>query len=132
MDTAAADAVLALTNELRVRNGLSPLPLNGALDASADAYAAVLAANDWFAHEGPDGSTMVSRAEAAGYTAWTYLSENLYLGFYQATAASIFDVWATSPSHLSNILSDRITEMGVACWVSGEQRWCVQELGTRD
>ncbi|MDP2674981.1 MAG: CAP domain-containing protein, partial [Dehalococcoidia bacterium] len=123
--------VYALTNELRAENGLPPLAHNGALDGSADSYAATLAANDWFAHEGPDGSTLRSRIEAAGYSRWTYLSENLYRGFYGDPAGSIVQAWADSPGHYSNMLGQQITEIGVGCYVNGDFRWCVQDFGNR-
>jgi len=130
-DRAAATAVYALTNELRLENGLPPLSHNGALDASANGYAAILAAYDWFAHEGPDGSTLRSRIEAAGYSRWRYLSENLYRGFYGDKAGSIVQAWADSPGHYSNMLGQQITETGVGCYVSGDLRWCVQDFGDR-
>ena len=130
-DRAAAAAVYALTNELRVEKGLPPLSDNGALDASANGYAATLAANDWFAHEGPDGSTLRSRTEAAGYSGWRYLSENLYRGFYGDKAGSIVQAWADSPGHYSNMLGQQITEIGVGCYVNGDLRWCVQDFGDR-
>src|SRR3990170_2346250 len=60
-DPAVAAAVYALTNEMRTNAGLTPLARNSALDGSAGSYAGVLGTNDWFAHEGPDGSTLASR-----------------------------------------------------------------------
>ena len=90
-----------------------------------------MALNDWFAHQGPDGSTHVSRVEAAGYSGWSFLAENLYKGFYGDSAASILQTWATSPSHLSAMLSSQATEIGVGCYVSGDLRWCAQEFGAR-
>ena len=130
-DRAAAAAVYALTNGLRGDNGLPALAHNSALGRSADSYAATLAAYDWFAHEGPDGSTLRSRAEAAGYSGWVYLSENLYRGFYGETAASVVQAWVKSPGHYSNMLGKRITEIGVGCYVKGNLRWCVQDFGDR-
>jgi len=130
-DPAAAAAVYALTNELRANSGLPPLALNSALDGSANSYAAVLATYDWFAHEGPDGSTLKSRAEAAGYSGWRYLSENLYRGFYGDAAERIVRAWVNSPGHYSNLTGQQITEIGVGCYVSGDLRWCVQDFGDR-
>ena len=130
-DPATAAAVYALTNELRADSGLPPLALNDALNGSANSYAAVLATYDWFAHEGPDGSTIKSRAEAAGYSSWIYLSENLYRGFYGDAAERIVQAWADSPGHLSNLTGQQITEIGVGCYISGNLRWCVQDFGDR-
>jgi len=90
-----------------------------------------MAANDWFAHSGPDGSILSSRAAAAGYTGWSYMAENLYLGFYGEPAANIIQAWVDSPSHRSAMLSNAATEIGVGCYVSGDYRWCVQDFGAR-
>ena len=126
-----AAAILTLTNELRAQHGLPPLPANSALTAAAQAYAETMAVNDWFAHEGPDGSSTATRATAAGYTGWSYLAENLYRGFYGEAPATIIQAWVASPAHLSVMLSERATEIGVGCYVVGDTRWCAQEFGAR-
>lgn len=130
-DTETATAILALTNDLRAQYGLPPLAANGALAAAAQAYAETMAANDWFAHNGPDGSTLSSRVTASGYTGWSYLSENLYRGYYGESAASIIQAWVASATHLHAMLSVSATEIGVGCYVSGDYRWCVQDFGAR-
>lgn len=130
-DTATAAAVLSLTNELRAQNGLPPLAANSALSAAAQAYSETMAVNDWFAHEGPDGSTLATRATAAGYTGWTFLAENLYSGYSGDSAEAIISAWAASPGHLQAILSTQATEIGVGCYVSGAARYCVQDFGAR-
>ncbi len=124
-------AIISLTNELRAQHGLPPLAVNGALATAAQTYAQTMAASDWFAHEGPDGSTPAYRAEAAGYTGWVYLAENLYRGPVGAPADSIVQMWIASPVHLSAMLSDTATEIGVGCEVSSDIRWCVQDFGAR-
>jgi len=126
-----AAAIVTLTNDLRAQHGLPPLAANGALTAAAQAYAETMAMNDWFAHDGPNGSTLSSRVQAAGYTGWSYLAENLYRGFYGEPAANIIQMWAASPAHRSAMLSDAATEIGVGCYVSGDYRWCVQDFGAR-
>ena len=126
-----AAAIVTLTNDLRAQYGLPPLAANGALTAAAQAYAETMAMNDWFAHDGPNGSTLSSRVQASGYTGWSYLAENLYRGFYGEPAANIIQMWAASPTHRSAMLSDAATEIGVGCYVSGDYRWCVQDFGAR-
>ena len=69
--------------------------------------------------------------EAAGYSGWTYLAENLYRGFSGDAAETIVQAWAASPGHYSNMLGEQITEIGVGCYVSGDLRWCVQDFGDR-
>ncbi len=107
------------------------MAVNSALTTAAQAYAQTMATNNWFAHVGPDGSTSASRAVAAGYTGWSFLAENLYRGFYAEAPTSIIQAWTTSPTHLSTILSEQATEIGVGCYVVGDNRWCTQEFGAR-
>lgn len=116
---------------MRADHGLPPLTANSALTSAAQSYTKTMALNDWFSHTGPDGSTLPSRAEAAGYTGWSYLAENLYKGPAGDSAASIVQAWLNSPSHRSNILSPQAKEIGVGCYVSGGFRWCAQEFGAR-
>jgi uncharacterized protein YkwD len=130
-DGVAAAAILTLTNDLRAQYSLPPLAANSALAAAAQAYAETMATNDWFAHEGPDGSTLASRTTAAGYTGSSYLAENLYRGFYTEAPTSIIQAWIASPAHLAIILSEQATEIGVGCYVVGDYRWCAQEFGAR-
>lgn len=126
-----AAAIVTLTNQLRAQNGLPALAINDALVTAARGYAETMAANDWLSHDGPDGSTVASRADAAGYTGWIYLAENLYRGYYGNPADSIIQAWSDSATHLSSMLSGQATEIGVACAVNGDYRWCVQEFGAR-
>jgi len=131
LDTDAAAAIISLTNDLRAQYGLPPLATNGALTAAAQAYAETMATNDWFSHEGSDGTTVSSRAQAAGYTGWSYLAENLYRGPSGEAAANVVQVWAASPAHHDAMMSTTATEIGAGCYVSGDQRWCALELGAR-
>jgi len=126
-----ATTLVSLTNDFRAQYGLPPLTVNGALTSAAQSYAALLAANDSLSHVGPDGSTVATRADAAGYAGWKILMENLYRGYYDASAASILQAWAESPSHLEALVSAQVTEIGIACHVLGQTRWCVQEFGSR-
>lgn len=124
-------AIVDLTNELRAQHRLPPLAVSGALALAAQEYADVLAEHDWFSHQGPDGSTLASRAEAAGYTGWVYLAENLYGGPDGGSMRSVVEAWSDSPGHLSLLLSASATEIGAGCSVRGDYRWCVQNMGAR-
>jgi uncharacterized protein YkwD len=103
--------LIALVNEERALYGLGPLTYNENLALSAQTYAQRMADGDFFAHTAPDGSTMVARAEAAGYEAWTFLGENLAGG--QPTPERVVSAWMKSPGHRANILSDQASEVGV-------------------
>ena len=60
--------VLDLTNQQRQQHGCAALVLSAQLSAAASAHSQDMAVHDLFSHTGADGSTMVSRAEAAGYS----------------------------------------------------------------
>jgi len=137
LDLAYAEAIVDLTNEARVANGLSPLTQHPALVAAAQKYA------DLHAHVSPDrldhglsGSTLGSRIEAESYDGWTFLAENLLWVSLEPplSPAEAVQYWLASPAHRDNILSSAVNETGVGCYVStAEQpfRICVQDLGAR-
>jgi len=90
-----------------------------------------MAEYNWFDHTGPDGSTYVSRIEAAGYTGWVYLSEALFMGPAYLSPEQIVKAWLDDPSHRAIILSTEVTEVGAACYISGDSQWCVADFGDR-
>ncbi|MGW7283824.1 CAP domain-containing protein, partial [Streptomyces sp. NPDC054844] len=102
--------VLALVNEERASAGCSPVTANDRLTRAADDYSDVMADSGVMSHTGPDGSTMTTRVEAAGYQ-WSTLGENIARG--QADAASVMDSWMNSPGHRANILNCSFKELGV-------------------
>jgi uncharacterized protein YkwD len=136
-DLAFAEAILALTNQQRLANGLAPLAEHPALVAAAQEYA------DLHAHVSPDrldhslnGSTLDSRAEAEGYAGWTFLAENLvWSGFDPPLSpAETIQQWLASPAHRDNMLNPAVEETGVGCYVSAAERpfrICVQDFGVR-
>ena len=124
--------VVELVNQARSDAGLPPLTVAPELVESARRYASYMATAGFFAHEGPDGSTLVSRAEAAGYRGWTYLAENLAGG--QPDPGSVVRAWLNSPGHRANILSSRVREIGVGyANRSGSKylHYWAQEFGAR-
>jgi len=136
-DLAFAEAVVELTNETRLANGLDPLAENPALVAAAQEYA------DLHAHISPhrldhslNGSTLDSRAEAEGYVGWTFLAENLVWSSFNPSLspAETVQQWLASPAHRDNMLNSTVNETGVGCYVSTAQqpfRICVQDFGAR-
>ena len=125
--------VLDLVNAERARTGLPALRLSPQLTASAEAYALTMAEGSFVAHVGPDGSTLVTRNEAAGYANWTFLEENLAAGF--ATPEAVVAAWMNSPSHREALLSPRVYETGVGYVYragSAHGHYWAQEFGARN
>lgn len=118
--------VLALVNEERASAGCSPLTANDRLTRAADDYSDVMASSGVMSHTGPDGSTMTTRVEAAGYQ-WSTLGENIARG--QADAASVMDSWMNSPGHRANILNCSFEELGVGVHFGDGGPWWTQNFG---
>ncbi|HLZ10455.1 MAG TPA: CAP domain-containing protein, partial [Chloroflexota bacterium] len=108
--TPAGDVVDQI-NAIRAQYSLKPLAVQFQLSKSAQPYAQAMATGRFFSHLGLDGSTMVSRDEAAGYINWSYLEENLAAG--QPTANDAVSAWMASPDHRANILSPYVSDIGI-------------------
>jgi uncharacterized protein YkwD len=124
--------VVELVNEQRAAHGLPPMRINETLGEAATGYAGYMAEANFFAHRGLDGSTLVSRAEAAGYRAWSFLGENLAAG--QPTPERVVDAWMKSPTHRANVLSDEAVEIGIGKAYNPDSKYRVywaMEIGTR-
>ncbi|KAG6614530.1 SCP-like extracellular protein [Phytophthora cinnamomi] len=98
-----ASAMLAAVNKQRATGGLKPLCLNKKLHAAAQRHSDDMAAKDYMAHDGSDGSTMSERITQAGYD-WSAVAENVAAG--QVDVADVMVAWINSPEHLENIMGD--------------------------
>ncbi len=125
------DRIIQVVNQIRAQDGLPALVYHPQLEADAQAYADFLAANGAISHTA-DGRTLDVRAEAAGYTTWTALGENLAGGY--ATTDDAVNAWMASPGHRANILNPLFKETGVGCaWNQSTSygSFYVQEFGAR-
>ncbi|MFC7896596.1 CAP domain-containing protein [Streptomyces sp. NPDC057381] len=118
--------VLSLVNEERAAAGCAPVTANARLTRAADDYSDVMASSGVMSHTGPDGSTMTTRVEAAGYQ-WSTLGENIARG--QADAASVMESWMNSPGHRANILNCSFEELGVGVHFGDGGPWWTQNFG---
>ncbi len=72
-----------------------------------------MAANNYFAHDDAGiGRDVVGRLRDCGYTANTWLAENIAAG--SATAAGTFEQWRASAGHNSNMLNSNMAAIGIA------------------
>ncbi|MFB6850182.1 CAP domain-containing protein [Streptomyces sp. NPDC056373] len=118
--------VLALVNKERATAGCSPVTANERLTRAADDYSDVMASSGVMSHTGPDGSTMTTRVEAAGYQ-WSTLGENIARG--QADAAAVMKSWMNSAGHRANILNCSFKELGVGVHFGDGGPWWTQDFG---
>ena len=106
-----SDEIVVLTNDQRTASGLVPLKTNSLLLQAAMAKANHMFAKNYWAHNGPDGTTPWFFFKQTGYN-YRYAGENLARDFNQSD--SVVTAWMNSPTHRDNIISDRYDEIGVA------------------
>ncbi|WP_030845276.1 CAP domain-containing protein [Streptomyces sp. NRRL F-4474] len=126
VDGDAESAVLALVNKERAAAGCGALTSNAKLSAAARAYSDTMARAGVMSHTGPDGSTMTSRVEAAGYK-WSTLGENIARG--QADADAVMKAWMNSSGHRANILNCAFKEIGIGVHKGDGGPWWTQNFG---
>lgn len=123
--------VFAGVNARRAAAGLGPLRVEPRLARAAADYAKVLADSNHFSHTGPDGSTLVSRVEAAGFPFTVQVGEVIAWGTNGWSATGVVQAWIDSPSHKEQILGAAYTRAGVGCYFTREATIvvrCVMDL----
>jgi uncharacterized protein YkwD len=122
-------ATLCLLNQRRAAQGVGALVENATLSGASTGYSQRMVAQSFFAHESPDGGTLVGRLTGAGYLggddAWV-VGENIGWGQGAlATARSMVGAWMDSPGHRANLLSGDYTEigLGLALGTPVDQTW---------
>jgi uncharacterized protein YkwD len=116
----------SLMNGVRMTAGAGDIAFDTRLGAAAQDYADEMLADGRFDHEGPDGSTVGSRATDAGYN-WTTIAENIAMG--QETQADAFTSWQNSAGHRANNLNPAMEDFGLGVAGSGSERRWVLVLG---
>jgi len=105
-----AENIISLTNASRTQNGLGTLSSNEKLRIAAQAKANDMLANQYFAHNSPDGRTPWDFIKASGYS-YMLAGENLAVDFVEAE--NVEDAWMNSPGHRANILNGDFEEIGI-------------------
>lgn len=88
----------------------APVTWNGYLATAARGHAQDMADNGYFGHESQDGRRAQHRIEAAGYTGWLYVGENIAAGY---GPNDVLKGWLQSPSHCETLMDPVLTEVGV-------------------
>jgi len=110
VSTVLPAVVVDLTNDERADLATAPLQRNTLLDEAARLKAQHMAANEYFAHFAPDGTTPWSFFKSSGYI-YAHAGENLAIHFTDST--EVVEAWMQSPGHRKNIVDDKYTEIGV-------------------
>lgn len=104
-------ALVDLANANRVSSNVTTLAENPILVRAAQMKADDMAQKGYFAHVSPEGVTPWYWFNQAGYE-YVYAGENLAVNF--SDSLDVDRAWMNSPSHRSNILNGRFTEIGIA------------------
>jgi uncharacterized protein YkwD len=89
------------------------LVANELLRKAAQGHSTDMATNDFMDHVGSNGSTFEQRAQAAGYTGYWSLAENVAAG--QPTPQAVVDAWlASTDGHCESLMSSDLVEIGIA------------------
>src|SRR3954452_6665219 len=112
-------SILCLVNGERTDNGgLPPLTSNDLLAKAAVGMCQRMVTEHFFAHETPDGKSVVDRVDPTGYIPnsgdWV-VGENLAWGSGAlSTPQAIVNGWMNSPGHKANILAPDYKDIGLA------------------
>lgn len=127
-----AGAVLNEINVVRAASGCGPVAANPQLAVSAARHANDMVANGVQGHTGSDGSSVVQRAAAAGYSSYRKLGEIVLTSTGPgATSAGAVGGWMNSPRHRAIITDCGFTEAGFAVVSNGNRVAVAGDFGRR-
>ncbi len=111
------EALFAMTNDVRRRQGLPLFLKDESCRNAARAHSADMFIRNYFAHKDPDGRSVKERLPAN--PALRQWGENIWTGRgydprqIQHLAQVIMSGWMNSPGHRKNILSPEYTHLGI-------------------
>lgn len=109
------EAVLALMNDAREKEGAAALKLDEDLCKAAQIRAEEIA--ELFSHTRPDGTSCFTVLREIGWSSYGMVGENIAMG--QRTPESVMDSWMNSQGHRENILNEAFTAVGIARYQNG-------------
>jgi len=125
--------IIELTNIERAKLGLALVSENQTLDRAAEAKAANMFAENYWAHFAPSGKSPWDFMIRAGYR-FVFAGENLAKNF--SNSDDVVVAWMNSPSHRENIINGKYRDIGIAVEdgvLSGQSTTLVvQMFGTTD
>ena len=108
-------AFLAILNDYRAQNGRPPLAACTSLNRAAQGHSEDMRDQNYFSHDGQNGSSFSERACDACYDhacpVQTAMAENIAAG--NGTADATFTQWKNSAGHNANMLGNSYTVIGI-------------------
>ena len=120
-------AIFRYTNEVRQKNGFSPLTWDNSLRDVARGHSADMLVRNYFAHDTPEGRTPHQRIVAAYRSPLSMTGENIWMSKnrtptdFRQLARIIVDNWMSSPGHRTNLLNPKFTDIGVGVATNGSE-----------
>jgi len=107
------DVLVDEINRVRYENGVAPLSIDGSLDKIADERTKDMVANNYYAHQSPDG-TYFNDLMKRDRISYNFACENLDMAFSGAESTYVADWMASNKGHRECLLSSQVTKVGVA------------------
>jgi uncharacterized protein YkwD len=106
------------TNQMRARNGFSPLSWDSDLCQMARAHSEKMAHSGFFGHQTPEGLRLKDRARAAGIR-FHVIGENIaYNQGVEDPGTFAVQRWMISSGHRANILSREFHSSGIGSFIA--------------
>lgn len=123
------DDILAEVNLLRMKNGLSELKLNHALQEAARNQSLSMAQSGYLAHKDSAGRDLKTRLSAKSPIHFRTAGENITRnrGFADPAGQAVGD-WTKSPGHLENILNKEFSETGIGAVIDSKGTFYFTQL----
>ena len=106
----SSTSLIKLTNQEREALGFGPLTENSQLNKAAFLKAQDMIAQDYFAHQSPEGKSPWYWIKSANYDC-QYAGENLAIGFLDSE--EVYQAWNNSPSHKANLFNPNYQDIGI-------------------
>jgi uncharacterized protein YkwD len=125
-DTTIENQITRLVNTKRAAAHCGALRTDERLRTAARKHSADMVTKSFFSHTGSNGSTFVTREQAANY--WAPSAENIAWGY--STPTAVVNAWMNSPVHRTNLLNcaSKAVGVGVARKADGTAYW-TQDFG---
>lgn len=124
-DNSLVSLIHTYTNEVRIKEGLTPLSYSYALSRIGSLHSSDMVARDFFSHENPDGCTLTCRFSLAAFPAYAW-AENIVVVEHadmltdEEIARQVIASWLASGPHRENILSSTYTHEGIGIAEDGD------------
>jgi len=117
-DTLLSERIHTLTNELRIKNNLTPLQTDSTLVKNASSYSATMLKSTFLSHTDTHGCDMSCRFKKDGYVAQAWGENLATLSFddqvtVEYVAQFFMRAWEKSDEHRANLLTSAYTREGI-------------------